>query len=252
MSDSLRERLRTELAGLITEGVELAKLLGPETDEAAGQLQFVFRYQKWYTPARAAVEQLTPARLEEFEALCQPKKRKQMGYTAYGVQDYLLGVTFVTDILAGDTADTRQLALARLMQQVLILKSAHAQLDCLLANAQALIQAEILDSELQAARDLLKSNYYRPAGVLAGVVLERHLARVARARGLKSLKKQPGLSDWNDLLKSAQVYDVPEWRRIQRLGDLRNLCAHPKERDPTPDEVDELIAGTDRVTKAVN
>jgi hypothetical protein len=37
-----------------------------------------------------------------------------------------------------------------------------------------------------------------------------------------------GISNLNDQLKSADVIAVPQWRAIQYLADLRNLCDHPK------------------------
>jgi len=55
----------------------------------------------------------------------------------------------------------------------------------------------------------------------------------------------------NDALKEASVIDVPMWRLMQRLGDLRNLCGHQKEREPTKDEVFDLVEGCAKVTKSV-
>jgi hypothetical protein len=42
------------------------------------------------------------------------------------------------------------------------------------------------------------------------------------------------------------------WRKIQGLADLRNLCGHAKEREPTKDDVGELIDGTERLLKSLN
>ncbi|MCH7787417.1 MAG: hypothetical protein IIC22_07890, partial [Chloroflexi bacterium] len=52
-------------------------------------------------------------------------------------------------------------------------------------------------------------------------------------------------------LKSAGVVDIPDWRFIQRLGDLRNLCDHNKDREPTKDEINELIDGVEKITKTL-
>jgi len=46
-------------------------------------------------------------------------------------------------------------------------------------------------------------------------------------------------------------FNVPTWRFIQRLGDLRNLCTHKKQRDPSNDEVEELIDGVDKATRTL-
>jgi hypothetical protein len=64
---------------------------------------------------------------------------------------------------------------------------------------------------------------------------------------IKSRKKHPTIADMNDLLKSDTVIDIPTWRQIQRLGDIRNLCDHNRNREPSQNEVEELIAGVSKV-----
>jgi hypothetical protein len=64
-------------------------------------------------------------------------------------------------------------------------------------------------------------------------------------------KKDPSISDLNDLLKSADVFDVPQWRSVQFLADIRNLCDHDKKVEPTVGQVTDLIAGVEKITKTV-
>jgi len=45
--------------------------------------------------------------------------------------------------------------------------------------------------------------------------------------------------------------ETPTWRFIQHLSDLRNLCDHNKDREPTKDEVNELIVGVTKITKTL-
>ncbi len=110
--------------------------------------------------------------------------------------------------------------------------------------------AEIQDSELKAAIKLKKISK-RAAGALAGVVLERHLQRVAVNHQISIPKKNPTIADLNDPLKGANIYDVPMWRKIQYLGDIRNLCSHQKDTEPTEEQVTELIDGVNAVIKNV-
>jgi len=91
----------------------------------------------------------------------------------------------------------------------------------------------------------------RAAGALVGVVIEGHLQKVATAHGVKLAKKNPTIADLNDSLKSAGVIDTPIWRKISYLADLRNLCSHKKDVNPTVEQVAELIQGADWLTKNV-
>ena len=104
-------------------------------------------------------------------------------------------------------------------------------------------------SELDAARELLKNGFLRASGAICGVILEKHLGQVCTNHSLSLRKKNPAINDYNQLLKDENVIDVPTWRLIQRLADIRNLCDHNKEREPKKDETEDLINGVDKVIK---
>ena len=86
---------------------------------------------------------------------------------------------------------------------------------------------------------------------MAGVVLERHLKEVCANHNVVIRKKRPQLSDLYEALKKASVIDTPQWRSIQYLGDIRNLCSHDGETEPTADQVGELLDGVTKVTKTI-
>lgn len=130
---------------------------------------------------------------------------------------------------------------------MLILRSAQGRFDSLLADIRGVLQSELFDDELSVAVELLKKAHLRAAAV-AGVVLERHLRDACRSRSVVSRKKDPTIGEMNDALKDAALLDVPTWRWLQRLADIRNLRVYSKDREPTRDEVAELLAG---VTKAI-
>ena len=109
----------------------------------------------------------------------------------------------------------------------------------------------MFDSEIESARELCKRGFYRAAGAICGVVLEKHLKQVAESNGLSLRKKNPAINDYNQLLKDNDIIDTSTWRYIQRLGDLRNLCDHAKDKEPTKDDVLDLLDGTDKMIKEI-
>lgn len=113
------------------------------------------------------------------------------------------------------------------------------------------MQADSFDSEIDAARELLKHKFSRAAGAIAGVILEKHLRQVCDDHNITVSKKSPGIGDLNELLKTNSVIDVPQWRHISLLGDYRNLCDHNKQKEPTVEQVTDLIDGTDKVLKTI-
>jgi hypothetical protein len=63
-------------------------------------------------------------------------------------------------------------------------------------------------------------------------------------------KKNPTIGDFNDLLKNADVIDTPRWRANQHLADIRNLCDHNKVKEPTEEQLHDLIDGVAKVLKS--
>jgi hypothetical protein len=261
------ERYNKDLSNLIKLGHEMQLDLtfraletqGKELDKSQQEVKkkvsgaFESKYQKWYTEAFALIRQLLPDRLGEFETLYKAdSKRKSVDATSYKIQDWLMGLRAIPneytrkksfdDFAAVNNCFTVQLE---------ILKSLESRFESSLFDIRQLVQADLFDSEIDVARELLKNGFLRAAGVVSSVVLEFHLSQVCTNHRIAPKKKDPSISDFNDQLKSSSVIDVPQWRFIQRLGDLRNLCSHKKHREPTSEEVAELIDGTEKITKTL-
>ena len=206
-------------------------------------------YQPWYSEAKALVRQLLPERISDFTRYYEkPKSRKDITFENYTIEDYLqrLSVTRGLSTVVGPDA-----AIPRFHQQLSIVKSIRERFRSSLFDIRQLAQADLFDSELDAAKELARNRFTRAAGVLAGVVLERHLKEVCGNHGITVRKKDPQISDLNDVLKGANVIEIPQWRFIQHLGDLRNLCAHDKKSEPTTDQLEDLLAGVAKVTKTI-
>ena len=239
-----REAIHKELSALYKEGAELAVAFQKKEDK-----QFQYDYQRWYTKALKAVASLAPDRYAEFRGYYEvDPKRKSLGYGTYVIQDFLKGVAPGGYQYEG--FDSRAQVLTCFFNQLTILMSIEERVDSVLSNIEGELYAELQDSEVVVARQLAKVSL-RAAGALIGVVIEGHLQKVATAHGVKLAKKNPTIADLNDPLKAASVIDTPAWRKISFLADLRNICSHKKDVEPTKEQVEELIQGAVWLTKNV-
>jgi len=213
---------------------------------------FIKNYQSWYTESCAVIKQILPNRLTEFEQLYKGDgKRKTIDVITYHIQDWLNGIRSPTNEFGENIFDDFVRISMLFRTQLGILESLESRFESSLFDIKQLVQADLFDSELDAARELVRHGFLRGAGAISGVVLEKHLAQVLENHNLKTRKKNPTISIYNELLKEDGVLDIPSWRQIQRLGDIRNFCDHNKERPPTKDEVEELINGVDKFTKSL-
>ena len=231
---------------------ELKDSLGDKAEDFIAELpSFREEYQLWYSEARALIQQLLPDRLTDFtQHYEKPKSRERITRETYTIDDYLQ-VLALTRRESGTRVVDFSAAIPRFQQQLSIVKAVQRRFQSSLFEIRQLAQADLFDSELDAAKELAKKNFTRAAGAVAGVVLEQHLKGVCASHGVTIRKKNPHISDLNDALKKAEVIDTPQWRSMQYLADIRNRCDHDKESEPTADEVDDLIRGVEKVTKTL-
>ncbi|MDQ5932201.1 MAG: hypothetical protein WBK76_05060 [Candidatus Saccharimonadales bacterium] len=254
MKDDLKDKLRE----LVNQGVRLQIAMHKEQGYLSeGQeeiikdfkLSFSEGYQAWYSESKELVRQVLPNRLDDFSSLYKSTdKRKGATYENYTVFDYLLNLTRRIGL---DTVVSPDAAIPKFTQQLLILKSAYELIDSRLIDLTQVLQADLFDSEIEAARHLNKNGFTRAAGAMAGVVIESHLQQVCRDHNIKITKKNPGINDLAQLLKDSSIIDTPQWRGIQQMADIRNLCDHKKLSEPTKDQITELIDGTAKIIKTV-
>jgi len=205
-------------------------------------------YDTWYSESLRVIKQIIPEREIDFSLQYRNEKRKDIDFLTYTIYDYLLGLTTRK---YGDIVVDQSAAIPKMQHQISILKSAQKRFESSLFDIKEVIQADMFDSELAAARELAKKGFVRGGGAIAGVVLEKHLGHTCENHGLKSRKKNPSISDFYQLLKENDIIDTPKWRFIQHLGDLRNLCDHPKDREPIKEDFAELVEGVEKVIKTV-
>ena len=251
------QKYKADLEALVTQGEKMKEDLERrnEKNEYVTTKETVCLedyYQRWYTESFVVIKQLLPDRLTEFERLyMEDRRRKKIDNTTFTIQDWLKGFRAGSYSSGKKTFDDLGAMSMRFFNQLEILKSVEARFDSTLFDIKKFVQADLFDSELETARELANHGFLRAAGSIAGVVLEKHLGQVVDNHNIKTRKKDPTLSDFNDLLKNGGILDVPPWRQIQRLGDIRNLCSHNKKREPTREEVEELIRGVEKYMKTL-
>ncbi|MFA7662892.1 MAG: hypothetical protein WCX88_03160 [Patescibacteria group bacterium] len=213
---------------------------------------FCEKYQTWYSEALILLKQLLPDRLPDFVKLYEKPqaRRKDITYENYVIEDALQGLTITRgwekEKIVGTDA-----SIPRFRQQLYIISSIKKRFESSLFDIKQLVQADLFDSELDSAKELNKKGFVRGAGAIAGVVLEKHLELVCCNHNIKIIKKNPVINDYNQLLKDAETIETKDWRFIQRLGDLRNLCDHGKKTEPKKEDVDELICGVEKISKTI-
>jgi len=239
--------INKELDALVAEVPSIRKL-AIKTDDI---IAFGAKYQNWYSRCVKIVELLGSDRLNEFCSYYRiDPKRKDFSVATYVIQDYVNGILAAMDLYNKPKWDVHNAITIRIINQSHILESLKSRIGTVLADVKGHLLAQIEDEELEIARKLLRVSL-RGAGAVAGVVLESHLQRTAENHKVSIKKKDPTNSDLNDPLKSVGVYAIPTWRKIQHLADLRNLCDHKKDKEPSHDEIEELIVGVSAIIKTV-
>lgn len=178
-------------------------------------------YNHWYSEALVVVKQLLPDRYADFVKFYErPKTRKSFDVETYRIEDACQSLSRSRH--GGGLIVDKSAAITLLQQQIAILESIERRFESSLFDIKQLVQADLFDSELDVAKELLKNNFVRAAGAVAGVVLEGHLKQVCDNHALS--KKSGTISVLNDSLKAAGVIELSQSRQIQYLGDIRNKC----------------------------
>lgn len=240
------DNIKKEIEELVLQGTEMYSCFSEyiSTQDSVVLKPFINNYEVWYSKCLLLVKQILPQRYDDFVIKYRNDKRKEITSSTYTILDALN----LTENKSRSILISR--AAMPLFQQIEIIKSCKLSFESQIYNMQVLLQAEIFDSEIESSKHLLKMGFLRASGAICGVVIEKHFKSISENHKIVIKKKSPCISDYNDAFKD-NIYDTLEWRRIQRLGDIRNLCDHSKDREPTKDEVEELISGTERITKTI-
>lgn len=245
-------RIEEEINLLAKQGIDLFLSVLMEDEEGLRELKrkkidtkslpnFKLDYQDWYTKAYRLIQKVARYRADDFINLYKIDNVKNPRFSNYNIANALLGQVWSQ----GSTIVAKPSSVApKVRMQAEIVGSLKSLLNDYFYNLEIELESNIFDSELDSAYELLKKKFFRPSGVISGVVLEKHLKNVCDNHCVQITKKDPGISDFIEKLKENKVIDVPTWRKIQALGDIRNICAHNKGVEPTEQQVKDLLDGT--------
>lgn len=112
-----------------------------------------------------------------------------------------------------------------------------------------MITGDLIHSELEQAEILYTYEFIRPAGVIAGIALERYLKTVCELNDIELDSNATLNPIATKLYKSDKVplFDVTFLKSIEYLTSIRNKCSHPKV-EPKKHEVRELLDNTKKIT----
>jgi len=195
------------------------------------QCQIIEEYRAWYNAGRPLVEANLPESYGEFSSsYAKAAKQTETMIDRDG------------DLLYSSLYFETPRDLARVLAgQLGILRSIPDALESKALSLKGLLARDLLEDELAAASYLLANGYLREAGVIAGVVLERHLRLMCERRGIEIGPKDT-LGQLNDRLRD-KYPDAVEYRRVQMLNEIRITCAHDKKPGPEELRVQQLITG---------
>lgn len=195
------------------------------SDEHGRQYDLLESYEEWYTEGRFLVANYLPERNPEFEVhhnqLREKLIRKPESESAGMFQRELLGP---------------------LTSQKAILKTIPEKVELERLKARRQVSEKITTDEIHRAEKLLEENQIRPAGVIAGVALERHLLTLCETADQDlSFGYKDGIASLAKTLSNAGAINNNEERRLEYLGGIRNDCSHANEEEPAENDVKRLI-----------
>lgn len=212
---------------------------------------FQRNYQEWYSEAISIIQIILPDRLEEFTSLYKSEHNRnesQVSIANFSIQDWLNGLRANIDNQTSKRIfDDLGGVMWRFNTQLKILSSAKRRFESSLFDIRQLLQADLFETEIDIALELNNKGFHRAAGAICGVIIEKHLNQLCEYHKVILIKKHSAIGDLIEALKNRKIIEIPTWRFIQHLADLRNLCSHDKDKEPSKLEIEELISGTQKV-----
>jgi len=184
-------------------------------------------YRAWYTASWPLVNSNLPERVKEFETFYEASANHLMDIMSASGQLRRQPLVLFEKCFSAQTGFVRSIPSA-IESKALALRG--------------ILARDLMDDELLVARHLLDNGYVREAGVVGGVVLERHLKLLCDKYSV-TVGDKDTLGQLNDKLRKHYPDDA-EYRRVQFLNEIRISCAHDKvTAAPDSNKVGQLLSG---------
>lgn len=228
------EKLFSKFIGLCDEKVSYRpeRYMGPEINDQAKPVQreLLRRYEVWFAVTKLIARQYSD-KYSVFEENYENVKQHILIKIGYDKSHYLNGFIDCLD---------KQVNILHTLIPIISLKE---------TNFKKIITADLLDSELSQAELLYKHDFYRAAGAIAGVVLERYLKTLCDVNQIDIGENDTIEPLATKIYKSQKIpeFDLTLFKSIQHLASIRNKCDHPKD-EPKQHEVRELLDKVKKIT----
>ena len=242
-----RDRIQSEIDSLVeqtewfgTESFELAKDCAVSNKIRTDNVDWV------------RVEDL----MEEYEVWFNQSLTVVSSYLPRREADFTNAYSTIASLINLDNCDRTKVEVYNsefrrdLTTQRNLLKSIPPKLDAEKLRVRKEISSEVASEEVHQAKRLFEGDLIRPAGVIAGVAIERHLlTRCEVSERDVEYEYDYGIKALAQALYNADIISKTQHGQIEYLAKLRNQCAHADEEEPTPTDVDRLITQTEDILR---
>lgn len=244
-----QDRIESEIQELIEQADSIAKRAYNIADDCSSGSKIKTDRIDW-----VAVEEL----VEEYEVWYNQARILVSAYLPKREADFVQAYKNLSSILLFDNMEYTKLGVfnmnlrRNLTTQRNLLKSIPPKLDAEELRVRKGVSESITTEELHQAKGLLDDELIRPAGVVAGVAIERHLLTECEV----SDRDVEYEYDYNiyalaEALYDADIISKTQHGQIEYLGKIRNKCAHADEEEPSLSEVKRLVSQTEDILREV-
>jgi hypothetical protein len=204
------------------------------------------KYLSWYFQSSNAIKFLSPTTYNNFIEVYQEKRSESKKITTsnYRLENYLKNeqLTNINNTDFEEEFERVRIAKNLFKLQQLIIKAIIDNFDSISFNYENNLFLSFQEANIFVAQELLDNDFIRAAGAICGVIIEKQLKQ--RLLPFNEKAYSLTLNTLNQQCKNTELYTETTRKRIMLYSDIRNLCDHKNNIEPTKQLVQDLIDGT--------